>query len=198
MAISKMSVTRYRRRRYYRGYRRYRSLTDQYFRTRIEGVYTIAFPSNTGDPVFAEENNNSVSFWNIFGGSQYYSSLTMMFGYFKITGVAMEVIPGPKNFEGTSTVGAKTLVGIQFGSSSGMGYHRLVADNNSILLGVLTKSRKYVSTMGATDWLPCTANTEVSPIGCFAVASSITGTLTNQPTWTCKFSLYMVFKKSMI
>ena len=197
MAMTKRTVTKYGRRRYARRYRRYRSLSNQYFRTKIEGVYTIAFPSNTGDPVFAEDNSKTCSFWNIFGGSQYYGSLTAMFGYYKITGVAMEITPGPKNFEGTSTVGAKTLVGIHFGTNSPMNYHQLVADNNSVLLGVLTKSRKYVSTMGAFGWLP-TSSTETPDVGAFCVASSITGTLTNQPTWTCKFSVYMMFKKSMI
>ena len=113
MVMSKRTVTKYARRSYYRRYRRYRGLTNQYFRTRIEGVYTIAFPSDTGDPVFAEVNQNKVSFWEIFGGSRYYGSLTEMFGYYKITGAAIEVIPGPSNFKGTSTVGAKTLVFIR-------------------------------------------------------------------------------------
>lgn len=198
MAMMKRTVTKYGRRRYYRRYRRYRRLSDQYFRARIEGIYTIAFPSSTGSPVFAEPNSDYITFWSIFAGSRYYGSLTEMFGYYKITGAAIEVIPGPKNFEGTSTVGAKTLVGIQFGDiNSGVGYHKLVADNNSILLGVTTKSRKYVSTMGAVDWLPINS-TDHGDVGRFGVASSITGTLTNQPTWTCKLIIYMVFKKSMV
>ena len=199
MAMTKRTVTKYARRRYARGYRRYRSLSNQYFKAKIEGVYTIAWPRDIGVPVFAEENKNTVSFWSIFGGSRYYGSLTEMFGYYKITGAAMEITPGPKNFEGTSTVGAKTLVGIMFGvNNSGATYHKLVADNSSILLGVLTKSRKYVSTMGAVDWLPVSSSTDTAAVGRFAVVSSITGTLTNQPTWTCKLSIYMVFKKSMV
>ena len=72
MAMTKRTVTKYARRRYYRnGYRRYRSLSNQYFRTRIEGVYTIAYPQNTGDPVFAEANSNILTFWTIFQSSQY-------------------------------------------------------------------------------------------------------------------------------
>ena len=198
MAMTKRIVTKYARRRYARRYRRYRSLSNQYFRTKIEGVYTIAFPTDPGAPVFAEGPSRTTTFGDIFRGSQYYSSLTQMFGYYKITGVAIEVIPGPKNFEGTSTIGAKTLVGIHFGSGMDMNYHQLVADNNSIVLGVLTKSRKYVSTMGAIDWLSTAAGTDLDAVGAFCVASSITGTLTNQPTWTCKLSIYLTFKKSMI
>lgn len=196
MAISKMSVTGYRRRRYYRRYRRYRSLTNQYFRTRVEGVYTIAFPSQAGAPVFAETEDTTIDFFTIFNNSQYYGALTTMFGYMKIYGISMEVTPGPTNYKGTATIGAKTLVGFRFGNDGPVSYHQLVANNNSILLGVDTAKRKYVSTMGATDWL--NSNSSNSGFGVFAVASSVNGTLSNQPTWTCRFCLYMLFKKSNV
>lgn len=198
MAMTKRTVIKYGRRRYSRGYRRYRSLSNQYFRTKIEGVYTIAFPQDPGSPVFAERSTDTLAFGDIFQGSQYYNSLKQMFGYCKVTGVAIEVIPGPKNFEGTATIGAKTLVGVHFGASTVMNYHQLVADNSSILLGVLTKSRKYVSSMGAIGWMNTASGTEIDFIGGFSVASSITGTLNNQPTWTCRLSIYMLFKKTMI
>lgn len=196
MVMSKMSVTRYRRRRYARRYRRYRSLSNQYFRAKIEGIYTIAFPSVAGDPVFAETEKTTIDFFTIFNNSQYYASLTAMFGYMKVYGISMEVTPGPTNYKGTATVGAKTLVGFRFGFDSPLSYHQLVADDNSILLGVDTTKRRYVSTMGATDWL--TVSSSNSGFGVFGVASSITGTLANQPTWTCRFSLYMLFKKTNV
>ena len=196
MVTTKKTVTRYGRKRYARGYRRYRSLTNQYFRARMEGVYTIAFPQNTGDPVFAEKNSSYISFYEVFRTSQFGGYLENMFGYYKITGVAMEVIPGPNNFQGTSTIGAKTLVGFKFGEEGAMNYPSLAADNNAILLGVLTKARKYVSTLGATGWFPTTGVSH--NVGCFAVVSSITGTLTNQPTWTCRFSIYVLYKRCMV
>ena len=94
--VMKRTVTKYARRRYYRnGYRRYRSLSNQYFRAKIEGVYTIAWPTQPGAPVFAEVEGPSLTFGAVFSSSQYYGSLVNMFGYFKVTGVLMEVVPGP-------------------------------------------------------------------------------------------------------
>lgn len=194
MAMSKTSVTRYRRRRYYRRYRRYRGLSNQYFRAKIEGVYTIAWPTQVGDPVFAEVNGPSLTFGAVFSSSQYYGSLVNMFGYYKVYGVAMEVAPGPNNLKGNlSSVGAKVLVGFKCGTSTTMPYHELVANNNSILLGVGTGVRKYSSIMGSNGWVSVSDN--IDKIGNFSVASSLTGTLDRFPTWTCRFSLYMVFKK---
>ena len=105
MAIGKKTVTRYARRRYARGYRRYRSVSNSYFRTRVEGVYIIVFPSaQVGEPVFAENNGlRMVTFNTLFQSSQYYGSLVSMFGYYKVSGVLMEVAPGSNNFKATIT-----------------------------------------------------------------------------------------------
>ena len=96
MAMVKRTVSKYARRKYARRYRRYRGLSNQYFRAKIEGVYTIAWPTQVGDPVFAEVNGPSLTFGALFSSSQYYGSLVNMFGYYKVYGVAMEVAPGPK------------------------------------------------------------------------------------------------------
>ena len=193
--VMKRTVTKYARRRYYRnGYRRYRSLSNQYFRAKIEGVYTIAWPAEGGAPIFAESNGPSITFGAVFSSSQYYGSLVNMFGYYKVTGVYMEVVPGAWNFKGTSTVGAKTFVGFKCGTSTTMSYHELVASNTSIMLGVDTTAKKYSSVMGSNGWV--SVSESMDNIGNFSVSSSnTTGTTERQPTWTCKFCLYMVFKK---
>ena len=84
----------YGRRNYYRrGYRRYKSVSNSYFSARVEGVYTIAFPQNAGYPVFVENNAlNTVTFNSLFSSSQYYGSLTNMFGYYKVSGVRLSYI----------------------------------------------------------------------------------------------------------
>ena len=45
MVATKKTVTMYGRRRYARGYRRYRNVSNVYFPCRVEGVFTIAFPN---------------------------------------------------------------------------------------------------------------------------------------------------------
>ena len=195
MVMSKRTVTKYARRRYYRnGYRRYRSLSNQYFKAKVEGVYTIAWPTSSGAPVFAEPNAASITFGSIFSNSQYYGSLVSMFGYYKVTGVSMEVTPGPNNYKGTlSYVGVKTFVGFKCGTSTTMTYNELLASNTSILLGIGTGVKKYSSVMGSTGWV--SVSEDINNVGNFSVASSSNGVLDRQPTWTCKFSLYMTFKK---
>ena len=195
MVTTKKTVTG--RRRYSRyGYRRYRNVSNVYFPCRVEGVYTIAFPNTQsgGGPIFAENGQlNTVSFNVLFEASQYYGSLTYMFGYYKVTGVLMDVTPGPNNYKGFNVLGLNVLLGFRFGKGSAMTYQELVADNNSIVLGVNTSKRKYASTMGSIGWI---STATLGPLGAFSVASSLTSTLSNAPSWTCKLAIYMLFKKS--
>lgn len=196
--VTTKTVTRYARRRYARGYRRYRNVSNVYFPCRVEGLYTIAFPNTEsgGGPIFAENGQlNTVSFTVLFQQSQYYGSLTNMFGYYKVTGILMEVTPGPNNYKGFNVLGLNVLLGFRFGKSAPMTYQELVADNNSILLGVNTNKRKYASTMGSNGWTPTPT---LNSMGSFGVASSLTSTLANAPSWTCKLAVYMLFKKSNI
>ena len=197
MAVGKRTVTKYARRRYRYGYRRYRSVSNQYFRIRVEGVYTIAFPSaQVGEPVFAENNGlRIVTFNTLFSSSQYYGSLTSMFGYYKVSGVLMEVVPGSNNFKGLNTIGINVLLGFRFGQGSVMTYKELVADNNSILLGINSNKRKYASTMGSNGW---TSTADNNALGAFSVSSSMQADMANSPSWTCRLAVYMIFKKSNI
>ena len=195
MAMTK-TVTKYGRRRYARRYRRYRNVSNVYFPCRVEGVFTIAFPNTQsgGGPIFAENGQLSiVSFVSLFQASQYYGSLTNMFGYYKVTGVLMEVTPGPNNYKGFDAVGLNVLLGFRFGKTTVMTYQELVADNNSIVLGVNTIKRKYASAMGSNGWTPTST---MNSMGSFSVASSVNMSLTYAPTWTCKLAVYMLFKKS--
>ena len=186
-------------RRYYRyGYRRYRSVSNSYFRTRVEGVFTVTFPSlQDGNPVFAENNGlSTVTFKKLFTSSQYYGSLTSMFGYYKVSGVLMEVVPGSNNFKGLNAIGLNVLLGFRFGQIGAMSYNELVADNNSIILGINSNKRKYASTMGSNGWV-ATTDTNAS-LGAFSIASSIQTNMNDSPSWTCRLSVYMIFKKSMV
>lgn len=198
MATTKRTVTRYGRRRYAAGYRRYRNVSNVYFRTRVEGVYTITFPNTEqgGGPIFAENGQlTTVSFNVLFQQSQYYGSLTAMFGYYKVTGVLMEITPGPNNLKGINAVGLNVLLGFRFGKTAAMTYNELVADNNSIILGINSNKRRYASTMGSNGW---TTTSSLNAMGAFSVASSLPSTLTSGPSWTCRIAVYMIFKKSNV
>ena len=189
--------TAVRRRTYRRYYRRYRSVSNRYFPCRVEGVFTIGFPSDpAGAPRFydaAGNSNNVVTFANLFQGSQFYGSLVTMFGFYKVTGVKMEVQPHLDNSGNVRQVNP-ILIGFRTGSIDRMTYNELVADNNSLFLGT-SPNKKYVSTMNSSGWGP--TNTE-QVIGAFSVASSGTSTLGRSPFWSCKLCVYILFKKSNI
>ena len=195
--MAKGSKTAYRRRTYRRYYRRYRSVSNQYFPCRVEGVYTIGYPNDaSGAPRFydaAGNYNTSVPFATLFQGSQYYGSLVTMFGYYKVTGVKMEVQP---QFDNAANVRQlhPILLGFRAGSIVSMTYSELIADNNSLFLGT-SPNKKYVSTMNSSGWGP--TNTE-QIVGAFSVGSSGNSTKTYSPTWACKLCVYILFKKSNV
>lgn len=194
----KTLTKKYGRRYYYRrGFRRYKNVSNTYFSTRVEAVYTIAFPEQAGHAIFVENQQlNTVTFNTLFTSSQYYGSLTSMFGYYKVSGVLMEITPGQNNFKGITVVGLNVLLGFNFGKSGAMTYQELVADNNSIILGINTNKRKYTSTMGSNGW---TSTADINnSLGAFSVASSINSTYTIAPSWTCRLAVYMLFKKSNV
>lgn len=130
-------TTTLRRRSYRRYYRRYRSVSNQYFPCRVEGVYTIGYPESSGAPRFYDAAHNwssVVPFSTLFRNSQYYGSLVNMFGYYKVTGVRMEVQP---NWDNATAIKqeAPILLGFRTGSVAQMTYPELIADNNSFFFG---------------------------------------------------------------
>ena len=194
MAMKKM--TTYRRRYYRRYYRRYRSVANQYFPCRVEGVYTISFPSDSGAPRFYDASSNYayvVPFAVLFKGSQYYGSLVNMFGYYKVSGVKMEVQPHLDNAANVRQT-APILLGFRTGSIAQMTYSELIADNNSLFLGT-SPNKKYISTMNSQGWGP--TNTE-QVVGAFSVASAQNSSTSYSPTWSCKLCVYILFKKSNV
>ena len=189
--------TAVRRRTYRRYYRRYRSVSNRYFPCRVEGVYTIAFPSDaSGTPRFYDTSSNYsyvVSFATLFRGSQYYGSLVKMFGYYKVTGVKIEVQPHLDNAANVKQT-APILLGFRTGTLIQMTYNELVADNNSLFLGT-SPNKKYVSTMNSSGW---SATSDDQIVGAFSVSSPGVSTTTNAPTWACKLCVYILFKKSNV
>ena len=83
----------------------------------------------------------------------------------------------------------------EFNKECAMTYQELVADNNSIVLGINTNKRKYASTLGSNGW---TSTAENNSLGAFSVSSSMQADMANSPSWTCRLAVYMIFKKSNI
>ena len=70
------------------------------------------------------------------------------------------------------------LCGFIFGSDTATTYNTLRTNNDSLLLNVGEKTRKYISTWGSNGWH---ASADSSNIGVFGVASSVDTTLNGGP-----------------
>lgn len=190
MSGKRMAINR--RRRYFR---RYKSVAMNYFRAKVEMVFNIGFPNEGGSVFFSEVNSPSITCGQIFRSSQYYGFLTNAFGYFKLTGLLIEVVPQSINFT-ISTNGFAVLLGFAFGQTQTQSYNALAADNNTLLLGSNTNSRRYISTWNSVGWKSTKENDEA--YGLFSVASNINGPNNRAPSWSVRLSLYLAFKKSNI
>jgi hypothetical protein len=166
-----------------------------YFRARVEMVFNIGFPNEGGSVFFSEVNSPSVTCSQIFRSSQYFGFLSNAFGYFKLTGLLIEVVPQSINFT-VPTNGFAVLLGFGFGQTNSQSYNALAADNNTLLLGSNTNSRRYISTWNSIGWKSTKENDEA--YGLFSVASNVNGPNNRAPSWSVRLSLYLAFKKSNI
>ena len=190
MAGKRMVINR--RRRYFR---RYKSVSMNYFRAKVEMVVNIGYPDNGGSIYFSEVVAPSISCNQLFQSSQYYGFLSNAFGYFKVTAVSMEVVPQSINFT-IQTNGFAVLLGFAFGQTVAQNYNALAADNNTLLLGSNTNSRRYISTWNSIGWKSTKENTEA--YGLFSVAGNVNAANNRAPSWSARLSLYLAFKKSNI
>ena len=106
----------------------------------------------------------------IFQQSSYYGFLNAGFGYYKVTGISIEAVPQLKNMAGGTLVGCSILCGFIFGSDIATSYNTLRTNNDSLLLNVGERTRKYINTLGSNGWH---ASADASNIGVFGVASSV-------------------------
>ena len=83
-------------------------------------------------------------------------------------------MPQIKNLSGGTLVGCSLLCGFVFGSDIATTYNTLRTNNDSLLLNVGERTRKYVNTLGSNGWH---ASADTSNIGVFGVASSVNTTL---------------------
>ena len=88
----------------------------------------------------------------------------------KVTGISIEAVPQIKNLAGGTLVGCSMLCGFIFGSDIATTYSALRTNNDSLLLNVGERTRKYISTWGSNGWH---ASADSSNIGVFGVASRV-------------------------
>lgn len=190
---------RYFRRRYRRYFRRYRGVktANQYFRVRIDNIYQINFPQNeAGQPGFvinaALQPKLTVN--DVLANSAYYSELRTFWGYSKLTGVSIMLIPGSGIRQATQSAYA-LVAGFMYGQPTVENYQALMQADNSVVASPFNMVKKYTTIKGSTWW----TNTggEVGT-GAFYVYSSVDIARNAQQSYTIKISCYLTLSKSNI
>lgn len=190
---------RYFRRRYRRYFRRYRGVktANQYFRVRIDNIYQINFPQNeAGQPGFvinaALQPKLTVN--DVLANSAYYNELRTFWGYSKLTGVSIMLIPGSGIRQATQPAYA-LVAGFMYGQPTVENYQALMQADNSVVASPFNMVKKYTTIKGSTWW----TNTggEVGT-GAFYVYSSVDIPRNANQSYTIKISCYLTLSKSNI
>lgn len=184
-------------------YRRYKQVASRnYFKVKAEYYDAILFPDNApGKPLFANRINdqnatvltkgtNTIN--QMLTGYTYSVTLAGLFSFYKITGIALEIIPKYDNGN-VVTDQVDIYLGYRVGNTTHMNLSEIKAVNQNLLLDPRNRQRKYFRTLGNFgDW----TNTANAIDGAISIDSSANGQNHYQHSWTIKVSMYLLYKFS--
>lgn len=221
-----MAKTTKKRRYYRRVFRRYKNVSQNYFRVKAEFNDSIYFPTrlqlarggpvgfggNWNDVNVPEANKGLLNLNRFMTTYPYTATLQGLFSYYKITGIRVEISPDPRNYTLPTTV---IVGGVNLPNYSPVVYFSYRAGNNtiqtlneaksnnqSVILSPTGKINRYWKVYGASG--AYTATTEALD-GAFSVvgimeenAQAIEGfdTFQSQPSYKVKISIYLLYKQS--
>lgn len=191
-------MARYRFRRYFRRrYRRRGNTINQkaYQKARIDAIYPCHYPQNNG--AFAFYRNglpvNIINPNDILQDSMYYDQVRALWGYSKLTGVAVTFMPCPNIRKSQGYRDWIAVGGWMFGNQGGANFQSILASDNSIMLNPFGPVRKYVSIKGSTWWSNAMGE---AGTGTLAVQANQNATVESELNFICKVSLYLTLSKS--
>ena len=195
-------MARYRRRYYRRRYyRRYRKISENYFKVKAEAVGKIIWPANDANQpllqVPGQVNASSQTFAALLENTTYINTLAGMFSFYRMTGLLIETLPDAANIGGNKIIENfnPVFIAARAGSNLLMNYGELKSINSGIMLDAINRQRKYTKFYGYYgDWI----NTTGAPTGAVSVGCSVNNIIANSPTWTVKFTFYLLYKKSKV
>lgn len=183
-------------------YRRYKQIISRnYFRVKAEYYDVIQFPTDGGKPQFVnrilDQNANAATMGTntlskMLQGYSYAQILSGLFSFYKITGIAFEIIPKDNNFDQIIDQ-IDVFLGYRVGNDDHMTLSEIKAVNQNLLLDPRNRQRKYFRTLGDYgSWV----NTSNAIGGGISIESALTGDRKSQHSWTIKVSLYLLYKFS--
>lgn len=137
------------------------------------------------------------TFGELLANTTYINMLAGMFSFYRMTGISIETIPDSSNIGGNKIIdnNSPIFIGCRAGANDLMTFAELKSINSAIMLDPINRQRKYTKFYGYYgDWI----NTVGAPTGAVSVASLDNNILANSNTWTVKFTMYLLYKKSKV
>lgn len=198
-------MAKYKKWRRYRRYYRKKKISENYFRAKVEASGVIYFSEN---PVEGQQTGialmnigdggvQRLTFRQILESTTYNVMLSGMFSFWRLTGMAIEVVPASSNSGGNKIISDEGPIYIapRAGTNDAMNYSELKSINSAILMNPLQSTRKYTKFYGYYgDWI----STDSYPQGAISIAALSGGLRANKPEWTFKVTCYLLYKKSKI
>lgn len=189
----------YYKRRYYRRFRRYRKISDQVFRFKVDWGSFVCWPNQSSGNIGYDRRsgNSSIIFQAIISESVEFSdqinAFTQYFSKCQLYGILMEIIPLKEN---NSDVGPVAYSGFILGKNSGnVNIDTVRAMNNALPMPSYGSPavRKYFRIKGE-PWLDVSDQLN----GVFFVISNKAGLRADHPQWEVKYSLYIRYRYNIL
>lgn len=195
------AARKYRRRR--RAFRRYRNIWSEYnvLRTKCEYTSPLLFPNESGQPYFSNSPSNNrryLTFAEMMDRYARNNNLREMFGYVKVTGVRLEVIPHSNNLSVTGLSNQTPVcIAILFGTSAenaGADYNDVVTCNTAVIADPVTRIARYFSAKGGSWDLKVASDATAIGAGTLIVRAMNNGAYSASPGWNVKVTLYCYWR----
>ena len=202
--MAKKTYKKYKK-NYYKKYPYYKQVvaSRNYFKVKAEAYDYIEFEAQNGIITFRSQqgeqvalNRGVLTIGNVMDGYAYSVTLAGLFSYYKIIGIAIELMPEASNTNGAKQITDERAIylGFRSGSNNVATINEVRAFNQSLLLDSVNRQRRYWKTFGMYgDWT--VSNQPV--LGAFIVKNQGDNSSNNvQPSWKIKISLYLLYKLS--
>lgn len=125
-----------------------------------------------------------------------------MFGYCKVTGIKVEVIPHSNNVS-VAGLSNQTPVVLAFfigdsGEHANANYSDLVCVNTSLILDPSNRQSRYFSTKGGSWDLKAAGDINTVGAGTMIVRAMNDGAYTTSPGWNVKVTLYVYWRYAKV
>lgn len=204
-----------KKRRYYRkSFKRYRNVSMNYLRVKVEYIDRITFQvyepftndgyQNGGPAIFFSrsgqqvmDNRRVVSLGDVQAGYSYTQSLMSLFSYYRPTGIRVEITPESRSLNLPNTYKNQNvdhvvptvpvILSYRAGNNSAQSFTEAKANNQSIVLNSNAKVARYWRIYGATAAYASTSNAFT---GAFTVANEYPLGLDNNSNYARGMMVY--------